>query len=167
MTQEKFTAIQKRNINKVKRILTSNPKGLTLDEINQESGLAIPIVQTALKIIESEIIYDDVEKSYALAELINTKPANDEMFDEPTVEVKAETAGEIASEPKPAKPAPKKEGRKMRSPTQITGYHIKGENVRIFLDKRHNAQSITLSVNDLKYLLKSVQKHGIKGVGHD
>lgn len=147
MKNTTFSPIQTKNINRVKRILTDNPKGLTIDEINQESGLAISIIQTVLELIKDQIVYDEVENSYAIAQLATT-PAN-----EPTKAGETEQVQEI------------KPKRTMFSPTALTGFQIKGENIRIFLDKRHNAQSITLSVNDLKDLLKSVKRQGLKNVG--
>lgn len=148
MKTANFTPKQKQTIRIVKQALIDNPKGLTLDEINQTTKLSISTIQTALKILESEIHFDEVEQVY-----IFITPAN---------EPKNETAGKTVADQ--IQEVPK---RKMFAPIALTGFQIKGENVRIFLNKRNNAQSITLSVNDLKDLLKSVQKHGIKGVGHD
>lgn len=143
MKNANFTPKQKQTIRIVKQALIDNPKGLTLDEINQKTKLSISTIQTTLKILASEIHFDEVEQVYLFA-----TPAN-----EPTKAGETEQVQEI--KPKCT----------MFSPTALTGFQIKGDNIRIFLDKRHNAQSITLSVNDLKDLLKSVKRQGLKNVG--
>lgn len=153
MTTPYYTKAQQRTINKIKEVLTDNPKGLTLDEINQKTKLSISTIQTTLKIIESEIHFDEVEQVYLFATPAN-EPSNETAggMDSPVETIQDNC--EIAEMPKPC------------ITSKITGYHIKGENVRIFLNKRHNAQSITLSVNDLKDLLKSVKRQGCKNVEH-
>lgn len=155
MKTANFTPKQKQTIRIVKQALIDNPKGLTLDEINQKTKLSISTIQTTLKILESEIHFDDVEQVYLFITPIN-EPTKAGETDNP-IET-AQDNCEIAEMPKPHKDKP-------CTTSKITGYHIKGENVRIFLDKRHNAESITLLVNDLKDLLKSVKRQGLKNVG--
>lgn len=157
MKNANFTPKQKQTIRIVKQALIDNPKGLTLDEINQTTKLSISTIQTTLKILESEIHFDEVEQVYLFATPAN-EPTKADETDNP-VET-AQDNCEIAEMPKQHKDKP-------CTTSKITGYHIKGENIRIFLDKRHNAESITLSMNDLKGLLKSVKRQGLKGVGHD
>lgn len=137
--------------------MIDNPKGLTLDEINQKTKLSISTIQTTLKILESKIHFDEFEQVY-----IFITPAN---------EPKNETAGETDNPVETAQDnceiaeMPKQHKDKPCTTSKITGYHIKGENIRIFLGKRHNAESITLSMNDLKGLLNSVKRQGLKNVG--
>lgn len=150
MKTANFTPKQKQTIRIVKQSLMDNPKGLTLDEINQKTKLSISTIQTTLKILESEIHFDEVEQVYIFITPAN-EPTKAGETDNP-VET-AQDNCEIAEMPKPC------------TTSKITGYHIKGENVRIFLDKRHNAESITLSMNDLKGLLNSVKRQGLKNVG--
>lgn len=158
MKNANFTPKQKQTIRIVKQALIDNPKGLTLDEINQKTKLSISTIQTTLKILESEIYFDEVEQVYIFITPANDEPTNETAGETDNPVETAQDNCEIAEIPKPHKDKP-------CTTSKITGYHIKGENVRIFLDKRHNAQSITLSVNDLKDLLKSVKRQGLKNVG--
>lgn len=155
MKTANFTPKQKQTIRIVKQALIDNPNGLTLDEIHTTTGLSIATIQTTLKVIENEIIKDSTEQSYALAELVTTATPANETADETDNPVEtAQNDKNCETEmPKLHKPC---------TTSKITGYHIKGENVRIFLDKRHNAESITLSLGDLTKLAKVAKFWGEK-----
>ncbi len=145
MKTANFSPKQKQTIRNIKQALMDNPKGLTLDEINQKTKLSISTIQVTLKILESEVIYNEVENAYALAERITKPltPANDE----PIID---KTTGETTKKPMLK--------RKPFTPNPTKGYEVKGDKVRIFLDRRNNAKSLTLSADDLEELVNAIKK---------
>lgn len=126
----------------VRQTLAQNPNGLTIEEIRIKTGLEHRIVKQEL----SRLPVHFNNQHYHLV----TSPEHRMKLEQGEIMPAQITNTDDKSQPKVRK--------KPFTPNLTKGYEIKDNSVRIFLDRRNNAKSITLTIDDLQELLNAVRK---------
>lgn len=139
MTTPYYTKAQQRTINKIKEVLTDNPKGLNFEEIVTLARKNPNVIQVALEVLgkANNVKFDDVEQLYF-------------WVDNPTTET-AEVVNETETNTEIATPKPKNRYKRF-SPNKVTGFMLEKAKIRVFLDRRASSHTATLSLDDFEML---------------
>ncbi len=125
----------------IREILEQYPLGLTIQQLRLKSGLDVRDVKLVLKKLavvqdgDKYILYDSPQSKEKLMSQItdNSKSTNTPR-------------------------APTKVRHRPFTPNPTMGYQVAGAKVKIFLSRRASSHTLTLSLDDLKDLVRAVKK---------
>lgn len=136
-------------ITKVREKLERNPLGLTIGQLQTLCKLSNKTVKDALAKLHVECD--------AAGVVVLPVPKTDEYITEyaPSNHIAKKTFSE--SEPKPQESASKPKNKPF-TPNPTRGYEVQKGKVKIFLDRKASSKVLTLGINDLRELLRAVEK---------
>lgn len=125
----------------IKDCLYSNPKGMTLEELNIETGISMVSLRKATDTMGLKCNEDG---KYIDPTLTNIK----EVFKNKESPIKT-TENKPKQKPKRTKPY---------TANPMMGYMVEESKVRIFLHRRASSNTLTLSLDDLEELTEAIKK---------